>query len=145
MGQQQYCYDYPRPALAVDAVLFGQTQGKEPHVLLIRRKNPPFQNKWAFPGGFMEIDETAEEAVLRELQEETGLVVDKLEQLATFSRVDRDPRGRIVSVVFTGKVQLEDHQPLGADDASEARWFPISDPPPLAFDHEEVLRTALHR
>ncbi len=139
----KYCYDYPRPALTVDAVLFDKAEeGEEPRVLLIRRKNPPFQGKWAFPGGFVDMEETVEEAVVRELAEETGVELKGLEQLATFSQVDRDPRGRVVSVVFTKEVDRRDHSVGGADDAEAAQWFPLSDLPELAFDHDRVLSEA---
>jgi 8-oxo-dGTP diphosphatase len=94
-----YTYDYPRPALTADAVVFAYQQEKL-YVLLIQRGQAPFKGKWAFPGGFMDMDETTRECAIRELGEETGLVISDLEEVGAFSKVDRDPRGRVVTVAY---------------------------------------------
>lgn len=139
-----FVYEYPRPCVTVDAVVFRRAGGSW-EALLIRRKFPPYQGSWVFPGGFMEMDETLEEAVVRELQEETGLTDVPLEQLAAFSAIDRDPRHRTVGIAFWGIAPAGHDQAAGGDDAEEARWFPIDDMPPLAFDHGDILRKALEK
>lgn len=112
-------------------------------VLLIKRKHEPFKGKWAFPGGFIDMEETAEEAVSRELKEETGLAGIRLKQFHTFSAIDRDPRGRTVSIVFYGFDRNKDQQVKGADDAAEAEWQYLNQLPELAFDHQKILQDAL--
>ncbi|MBE0641552.1 MAG: NUDIX hydrolase [Bacteroidales bacterium] len=136
-----YSYSYPRPAVAADCMIFRQMAGGW-EVLLIRRGNHPFEGMWALPGGFMEMDETLEHAASRELEEETGLTNIKLRQFRTYSGIDRDPRHRTIGVVFFGFSGPED-APKAGDDAREAAWFPINQLPPLAFDHELILREAL--
>lgn len=138
-----FTYQYARPALAVDCVVFGLDEDLQ--VLLIQRDIPPFQGRWALPGGFVRMDETLDEAARRELQEETGLTRVYLEQLYTFSGIDRDPRERVVSVAYYALVKLSDHRVKAATDAREAAWFSVVDLPGLAFDHDEVLQTALTR
>lgn len=137
-----YTYDYPRPAVTTDCVVFG-FNGRELQVLLIERGNEPFKGSWAFPGGFMNMDETAEQCALRELQEETGLIINMIKQLGAFSDVQRDPRGRVVSIAFYALVRPS--EVVGGDDASEARWFTLDDVPRLAFDHDYILRKALQQ
>ncbi|MBC8487766.1 MAG: NUDIX hydrolase [Bacteroidetes bacterium] len=139
-----YTYDYPRPMLTVDAVVFRQN-GNNPEVLLIRRKHYPFEGKWALPGGFVDMDETLEEAVVRELKEETGLKNVDLKQLHAFSTIDRDPRGRTISVIFFGFVDMENSTVIAGDDARDARWFDANEFPHLAFDHNKVVEMALRR
>lgn len=139
-----HTYEYPRAALTVDCVVFGFDEG-ELKVLLIQRGLAPFKGKWALPGGFVHVDETIDDAARRELLEETGLTNVFLEQLYTFGTVDRDPRERVVSVAHYALVKLAEHPATGATDASDAAWFPVAKPPALAFDHADILQTALHR
>ncbi len=135
---------YARPALAVDCVVFG-LDDDDLKVLLIRRDIEPFQARWALPGGFVHMDETVDEAAKRELVEETGVGRVFLEQLYTFSGLDRDPRERVVSVAYYALVNLSDHRVKAATDAREAAWFATSDLPPLAFDHDMIVDKAQER
>lgn len=135
-----YTYRYPHPAVAADCVLFCR-DGGQLKVLLVERGNAPYKGCWAFPGGFMNMDETAEQCALRELQEETGLRVGEVRQLGAFSALDRDPRERVVSIVYYALVEKQPVQ--GGDDAAKAQWWPVEAIPPLAFDHEEILHQAL--
>lgn len=139
-----YTYQYPRAALTVDCVVFGFGEG-ELKVLLIQRALEPFKGRWALPGGFVRVDETVDEAARRELGEEAGLKNVFLEQLYTFGEVRRDPRERVVSVAYYALVKLSDHRAKAATDAAEAEWFPMSKVPKLAFDHADILATALAR
>ena len=139
-----YTYQYPRAALTVDCVVFGYDDG-ELKVLLIERGLEPFKGRWALPGGFVRVDETLDEAARRELLEETGLKKVFLEQLYTFGEVDRDPRERVVSVAYYALVKLSNHEAKAATDAANAEWFPVSKTPRLAFDHADILATALAR
>lgn len=136
-----YTYDYPRPALTVDAVIIRKYKDTA-QVLLINRKHYPFEGMWALPGGFVDMDETCEEAIVRELIEETSLHVPELRQMHTFSALGRDPRGRTVSVTFFGVADYLDSAVKGGDDAGDARWFDIRNTPELAFDHHEAIRMA---
>ena len=143
---KRYSYEYPRPALTVDCVVFGLDLDKNSlKILLIQRKLQPFLGKWALPGGFVQMDETLEEAAERELREETGLAGIWLEQLAAFSRVDRDPRDRIVTVAFLALVKMNDLELHADTDASDAAWFDFDDCPELGFDHEDILQNAIVR
>ena len=139
-----YTYEYPRPALTVDCVVFGLDE-EDLKVLLIRRGLEPFQGRWAIPGGFVRMDESLEDAARRELQEEAGIRPNLLEQLYTFGAPDRDPRGRVVTVAYFALVKLTDYRVQAATDAREAAWFSVWDTPKLAFDHADVLATALQR
>jgi ADP-ribose pyrophosphatase YjhB (NUDIX family) len=140
----KYTYDYPRPALTVDCVVFGFDEG-DLKVLLVQRDVEPFRGKWVLPGGFVRIDESLEEAARRELREETALEKLYLEQLYTFGDVDRDPRGRVVTVAYYALVKLADYRVKAATDASTAAWFSVSEVSTLAFDHNRILDTALAR
>ncbi|MFA0963962.1 NUDIX domain-containing protein [Roseivirga sp. BDSF3-8] len=131
--------------LTVDAVVFGYEPEPRISVLLIKRKYQPFKDQWALPGGFVQTTESLEEAVLRELQEETGIEAGYLEQLYTFGAPQRDPRQRIVSVAYFGLVRPDTHQLSASTDAREANWFDIQELPELAFDHKEILDTAFKR
>src|SRR5437016_9436748 len=137
-------YQYPRAALTVDCVVFGYDAG-ELKVLLIQRGLEPFKGKWAFPGGFVRVDETLDDAARRELAEEAGLKDVFLEQLYSFGDLDRDPRERVVSVAYYALVKLSDHRAKAATDAANAEWFPVSELPKLAFDHADIVATALAR
>jgi 8-oxo-dGTP diphosphatase len=140
---KKYTYDYPRPAVAVDLVIVSDE--KDPRVLLIRRKHDPFAGMWAFPGGFVEMEESLEAAARRELLEETGVEAERLEQLHTFGDPGRDPRGRVISVVYLAVVDASKLKPQAADDAAEVAWHSLRQPPPLAFDHAEILAFARRR
>ncbi|WP_397445896.1 NUDIX hydrolase [Polaribacter sp. R77954] len=130
--------------LTVDAVVFGYEEGKIT-VLLIKRKYEPFKNKWAIPGGFILNDESLETAVERELFEETGVKINYLEQLYTFGKPDRDPRGRIVSIAYFGLVRPDAFKLFASTDAEDAQWFTIDELPELSFDHKEILEMAIQR
>ncbi|MBI3407588.1 MAG: NUDIX hydrolase [Planctomycetes bacterium] len=143
MSKKRFVYAYPRPAVTADAVIV--TREPKPRVLLIRRKHAPFAGKWALPGGFMNMDETLEAAARRELLEETGVRAEKLEQLQAFDEPDRDPRDRIITVAFLGRIDPDEVTPEAADDAAETAWFPLDRLPPLAFDHKWILRLARER
>jgi 8-oxo-dGTP diphosphatase len=139
-----YSYQYPRAALTVDCVVFGLDEG-DLKVLLIQRGLEPFKGRWALPGGFVRVEETLDAAARRELHEEAGVTNVFLEQLYTFGAVERDPRERVVSVAYYALVELSRHAAKAATDAASARWFPVSDVPKLAFDHAEILETAISR
>ncbi|MGE3803303.1 MAG: NUDIX domain-containing protein [Gemmataceae bacterium] len=141
--KRKFTYDYPRPMVTVDVVVV--TREAEPRVLLIRRKNDPFAGKWAIPGGFVDMDEPLEAAARRELLEETGIKLARLEQLHTFGDPSRDPRGRTISVVYLAEANPKKLHPVGADDAAEAGWHALKRPPALAFDHAEILALARRR
>src|SRR4051812_28558211 len=131
-----YTYKYPRPAVTVDSVVFGlDLEAEDLKVLLIKRKGEPFAGQWAFPGGFVEMDETLEASAKRELKEETGISHLYLEQLYTFGDPGRDPRERTVSVAYYALVKMSDHVPKAADDAKAVAWHSAARPPKLAFDH----------
>ena len=135
-----YTYKYPRPAVTADCV--GIANETMPRVLLVQRGIEPFKDSWAFPGGFMNMDETTEQCAIRELEEETGLQITELHQIGAYSKVDRDPRGRTITVAYLAMID----KPVavtGQDDAAKAEWWPINALPPLAFDHEDIMRDAL--
>ena len=135
-----YTYKYPRPAVTADSIVI--TKEAEPKVLLIERGDEPFKGCWAFPGGFMNMDETTEQCAIRELEEETGLKVSKVYQIGAYSKVDRDPRGRTITVAYIAIVD----EPLavsGRDDAAKAEWYSLSALPQLAFDHADIMQDAV--
>ena len=137
-------YEYPRPALTVDCVVFGlDEEGLQ--VLLVQRDLQPFKGRWALPGGFVRPKESLEEAARRELSEETGLSKVFLEQLYTFGDPARDPREHVVSVAWYALVKLSDHRVRAATDARAAAWFRLADKPQLAFDHDRILEVARAR
>ena len=135
-----YTYNYPHPAVTADCLVFAHTdEGMK--LLLIQRKNEPGKGKWAFPGGFMDIDETTIDAARRELKEETGLVVGELHRVGIFDAVDRDPRERIITVAYY-TILDKPAEVSGLDDAAQAKWFSLTELPDLAFDHKEILQEA---
>lgn len=170
-----YTYEYPRPSVTTDCVIFGYDVKEGLSVLLVKRGIEPYKDRWALPGGFLQMDETSDACAMRELQEETGLAIyttesadgghdDEymfetqeipdskvvtsrrsafFEQIGCFSDVDRDPRGRVITIAYYALV--EKGRVEGGDDARLASWFPIDSVPCLAFDHEKILRAALKR
>ena len=135
----EYTYKYPRPAVTADCVVI--TKEAEPKVLLIQRGADPYKGYWAFPGGFMNMDETTEQCAIRELEEETGLKVSTVRQIGAYSKVDRDPRGRTITVAYLAIID-KPAQVTGQDDAAKAEWFPLSALPELAFDHADIMADA---
>jgi 8-oxo-dGTP diphosphatase len=133
-----YNYQYPRAMNTVDAVVFGKF-GNRIKVLLIQRGNEPFKNKWAFPGGFVEMDEKLITSAIRELKEETGLENVALQQFRAYGNPGRDPRGRNISVIFFGFTDENNANINAADDAENANWFALDEIPPMAFDHNKIL------
>ena len=134
--------EYKKPSLTTDVVLFTFTENKL-KVLLIQRGHPPFAGDWAFPGGFLDYGEPPAAGALRELQEETGVTGVMIEQLGTFGDPDRDPRGHTVSIVFMAFIDASRSAATGSDDAADARWFDVTEPPHLAFDHAKVFSLAI--
>lgn len=135
-----YEYKHPRQAVTADAVVITQNEPRK--VLLIKRGGKPFKGCCAFPGGFMNMDETLEECVIRELKEETGLVVTEVKPIGSYSRVDRDPRGRTITIAYL--IVVDEELPVkGQDDAKQAKWWPLNDLPELAFDHSKILNDTL--
>lgn len=142
MEEQKYSYKYPHPAVTTDCVVFGVTS-RELEILLVERGNEPYKGYWAIPGGFLNMDENAEQCALRELKEETGLTLNNIKEFATYSDVDRDPRERVISIAFyalTKKAEVK-----GGDDAVKAQWFALDEVPHLAFDHDKMLKNAIQK
>lgn len=137
-----HTYDHPRMAVAADVALFAGAADR-PDVLLIERRKPPFAGKWALPGGFVDMNETIAAAAARELAEETGVETVDLQFVAYFDALDRDPRGRTLSLAFWGWLGRDPVTLKPADDAADARWFPTGDLPPMAFDHRDIVTRAL--
>ncbi len=135
-----YTYEYPRPAVTADCVVI--TKEDNPKVLLIQRGGEPYKGCWAFPGGFMDMDETTEQCAIRELKEETGLHIKEVKQIGAYSKVNRDPRGRTISVAYLAVID-KPAQVRGLDDAAKAEWFELSALPKLAFDHADIMSDAI--
>ena len=135
----EYAYKYPRPAVTADCVVM--TKEAVPQVLLIERGADPYKGYWAFPGGFMNMDETTEQCAIRELEEETGLKVTTIHQIGVYSKVDRDPRGRTITIAYLAIIDAP-VKVQGQDDAVKAEWWPLSMLPELAFDHAEIMQDA---
>ena len=135
-----YTYKYPRPAVTADCIVI--TKEAKPKVLLIQRGDQPFKGGWAFPGGFMNMDETTEQCAVRELEEETGLRLSDVHQIGAYSKVDRDPRGRTITVAYLAIID-EPIAVTGQDDAVKAEWWSLSDLPHLAFDHYDIMQDAI--
>lgn len=134
---ERYTYDYPRPAVTSDIAVLRLEEF--PEILLIQRKEDPFQGKWALPGGFMEMEESLEDAARRELEEETGIKAGELIRFDTYDKPGRDPRGRTITQVFVLVWKKEMGIPQAGDDASDLSWFPLTELPELAFDHTLIL------
>jgi 8-oxo-dGTP diphosphatase len=154
MTETAAAYDasqYERPSVTVDVVIFTILDGQL-KVLLVKRKNWPYAGMWAIPGGFVGIDEGLEKAAYRELREETSVSGEDvyLEQLFTFGDPSRDPRTRVITVAYfalvgADKLHLPDGGLRAASDAADVGWFSAYDPPPLAFDHAQILKYAITR
>lgn len=142
-GARSFTYEYPRPALTVDIVI--ATREPRPRVLLIQRRKDPFAGSWALPGGFVDENERLADAARRELLEETGMIVEEVEQLYTAGEPGRDPRGWTVSVAYLAQVDPKNVTLRAGDDAAAAQWHPLDDLPPLAFDHGMLLARARAR
>ena len=138
-----FTYKYPHPAVTTDCVIFGYDLREGLSVLLVQRGIDPYKGRWAFPGGFLKMDEDADTGARRELMEETGFEAGSITQFGAFTDVDRDPRERVITIAYMALVRKGSVQ--GGDDAADARWFPVSAVPPLAFDHDRILRIALER
>ena len=135
-----YTYKYPRPAVTADCVVM--TREAEPKVLLIQRSNEPYKGCWAFPGGFLNMDETTEQCAIREMEEETGMKANTIYQIGAYSKIDRDPRGRTITVAYLAVIDAP--VPVtGQDDAAIAAWWSILELPHLAFDHIDIMQDAL--
>ena len=142
MDEKKYCYKYPHPAVTTDCVIFG-FDGQSLKVLLVERGIEPYKGRWAFPGGFLNPDERAEEGARRELDEETGLEGAFIEQFHTYTEPNRDPRERVITIAYFALVRIQEVN--GGDDAAKAQWFPIEEVPQLAFDHDRILRDATRK
>ena len=136
----KYCYKYPHPSVTTDCVIFG-FDGTKLKVLLVQRGIEPYKGRWAFPGGFLKMDESAETGALRELKEETGLKDAYIKQFYAFSDPNRDPRERVVTIAYYALARMQEVK--GGDDAAKAEWFALDEVPSLAFDHDLILRVAL--
>ena len=134
-----YTYKYPRPAVTGDCIVI--TKEENAKVLLIQRGDEPYKGTWAFPGGFMNMDETTEQCAIRELEEETGLKVKDVHQIGAYSKVDRDPRGRTITVAYLAIID-KPISVVGQDDAAKAEWWPITALPQLALDQKENMADA---
>ncbi len=134
-----YAYPYPRASVTADAVLFAEKDGQM-YVLLIQRGNEPYKGFWAFPGGFLEMDETVARCAERELEEETGIVLTGMQLVGVYSDVKRDPRGRVITAAYTAMTAMP--EATAADDAAAARWWPLNALPSFAFDHDKILADA---
>ncbi|HSM32177.1 MAG TPA: NUDIX domain-containing protein [Woeseiaceae bacterium] len=139
-----FTYDHPHPAVTADIVVFTVDAGRLA-VVLIRRAEWPHAGKWALPGGFVGIDESLKRAAWRELREETGVNAASLEQLGAFGRPDRDPRERVITVVYIALVPADRLELQAGSDAKDARLFPTDELPDLAFDHATIIRRAIER
>lgn len=141
-----FTYKYPRPAITVDCVIFGFDKDQlQLKILLTKRAIEPYIGMWAFPGGFINVDETADDCARRKLKEEAGLEDIFLEQLYTFTNIERDPRERIVSIAYYALVRSTDYVLNIGTNIEDVQWFSLNDIPQLAFDHREILDVAIER
>ena len=134
---EKFSYDFPRPAVTADVAVLRLEEF--PEILLVKRKDPPFQGMWALPGGFMNMEESLEEAARRELQEETGIMAGEMIRFDTYDKPGRDPRGRTITQVFVMVWKESMGLPVAGSDAAESGWFSITELPELAFDHARIL------
>ncbi len=139
-----YYYQYPHPAVTTDVAVFTICD-QQLQLLLVRRAGEPYQNMWALPGGFLEIDEDLETCAKRKLAEETGICGVYLEQLYTFGSPNRDPRKRIISITYYALVPSDRLQPKAASDTTDTEWFALDQMPPLASDHQQIVALAQSR
>jgi len=137
MERKKYCYDYEMPAVTSDVAVL-RLEGV-PEILLIKRREDPFKEMWALPGGFMEMNETLEAAARRELKEETGIDAGELIRYDTYDKPDRDPRGRTITQVFIMLWKNEMGTPVADSDAKALEWFDLTRLPELAFDHGKII------
>ena len=135
-----FAYRWPRASVTADAVLFAEKEGQM-YVLLIQRGNEPYKGYWAFPGGFLEMDETVARCAERELEEETGIVLTGMQLVGVYSDVERDPRGRVITAAYAAMTTMP--EAIAADDAAAAKWWPLNALPKLAFDHDKILADAM--
>lgn len=135
-----YAYRWPRASVTADAVLFAEKDSQK-YVLLIQRGNDPYKGYWAFPGGFLNMDETVARCAERELEEETGIVLTGMQLVGIYSDVERDPRGRVITAAYAAMTTMP--EATAADDAVAAKWWPINALPNLAFDHDKILADAM--
>jgi len=134
-----YTYHYPKPSVTTDCIV-SRNINSHTEILLIKRLREPYQNQWALPGGFVEIDEDLLEGAQRELLEETGIEEINLKQFKTYGTPGRDPRGRTISVIFYGEFAEQDKSVKAGDDAAEVHWFDMDQLPDLAFDHSNIIK-----
>lgn len=139
MEELKYHYKYPHPSVTTDCAIFG-FDGTRLNILLVERGIEPFKGRWALPGGFLRMDETALMGAKRELYEETGLKNAYIHQFHTFTDPNRDPRERVITIAYYALVRISEVK--GGDDAAKAQWFPLNEIPSLAFDHDRILRQA---
>lgn len=139
-----FTYEYPRPAVTTDVVLFSR-ENDQWRVLLIQRMKDPFRDCWALPGGFLDPDEDPEDGAARELEEETGIRGPTLKPLGFWGRPGRDPRGHTISLVYWAIIEGPYPEAVAGDDATALCWHPLNDLPALAFDHDEILQQAQKR
>ena len=131
MEELKYHYKYPHPSVTTDCVIFG-FDGTRLNILLVERGIEPFKGRWAFPGGFLKMDETALQGAKRELKEETGLEDAYIHQFHAFSGVNRDPRERVITIAYYALVRISEVK--GGDDAAKAQWFPLDKVPQIHFE-----------
>jgi len=135
----------PTMFVTVDCVPVRCLPGKEPELLLIQRHHDPYGGSWALPGGFVEVEEDLPDAAARELEEETGISAVILEQVGSWGTPGRDPRGRVVTIAFLAIVERDRVKAAAGEEVRAVQWCPLGDPPELAFDHTDIISTAVRR